>query len=634
MPRRRVYDMTMKITYIFPALLFILLVAFMIKLPNLRSCRLPSLRDYRKLSSRSYKAGRKKDARASVSLPVPDDCEKELARTDLIIMAAIMLIYGCVAFIGLGNHNSPESFAAMEDTSAVVRLDEESYPSKIMLFDGVGEGRYSIEFSDDGENWQNIGEFEQDYISVLKWNEYFPVADHSPKYVRFTGIGPVYLGEVAMYDGDGRQIAISPGDDSTASARITDEQDDAQSKQHFLNSTYFDEIYHPRTAWEHLNAVKPYEISHPPLGKLIIALGVSIFGMNPFGWRFMGTLFGVLMLPIVYIFSKKLFGGRIVPTAATIVLASDFMHFAQTRIATIDTYGVFFTLLMYLFMYMFIDCEYEGKHRTALRNLALSGIFFGFGAASKWTGIYAGAGLAVIWLVFWVNNSYFGFKAFIKNALFCIPFFIIIPALIYYVSYAAYGVAAGMHGIGMFFKKEYLDIVLENQSFMFSYHSELVAEHPYSSKWYQWLLDIRPILYYLDYLDDGMRSSFGAFVNPALCWGGLMSLFVLIYTTLFRDDRQAGFILVAYLAQLLPWILITRLTFAYHYFPCSVFLVLSMAYVFKIMQLNSKHWKICVGGFVAVSVLLFIMFYPVLSGINIKGDTASKLLAWLPTWPF
>ena len=65
-----------------------------------------------------------------------------------------------------------------------------------------------------------------------------------------------------------------------------------------------------------------------------------------------------------------------------------------------------------------------------------------------------------------------------------------------------------MHGIGMFFKKEYLDIVLENQQFMFNYHSGLVAEHPYASKWYQWILDIRPILYYLDYYDDGTRSSF------------------------------------------------------------------------------------------------------------------------------
>jgi len=129
---------------------------------------------------------------------------------------------------------------------------------------------------------------------------------------------------------------------------------------------------------EHLNGIYPYEITHPPLGKIIIGIGISLFGMTPFGWRFSGTFFGVLMLPVIYVFAKKLFGGKAVPTACMLLVATDFMHFVQTRIATIDTYAVFFILLMYLFMYMYLE---GGKWR----DLALSGIFFGLGAASKWT---------------------------------------------------------------------------------------------------------------------------------------------------------------------------------------------------------------------------------------------------------
>ena len=89
------------------------------------------------------------------------------------------------------------------------------------------------------------------------------------------------------------------------------------------------------------------------------------------------------------------------------------------------------------------------------------------------------------------------------------------------------------------FSAEYLRMVLDNQSYMFNYHSGIVAEHPYSSRWYQWVLDIRPILYYLEYFNDGTHSSFGAFLNPALCWGGLLSLFVLIYTAIFRPVTAA-----------------------------------------------------------------------------------------------
>ena len=133
----------------------------------------------------------------------------------------------------------------------------------------------------------------------------------------------------------------------------------------------------------------------------------------------------------------------------------------------------------------------------------------------------------------------------------------------------------------MFFTKEYADIVIENQNFMFSYHSGLVAEHPYSSKWYQWMLDIRPILYYLDYLDGGKRSSFGAFRESGAVLGrAYQSFSCWPHAAIFRKDKTAAFILAGYLAQLLPWVLITRLTFEYHYFPCTVFLVLSLGYCF------------------------------------------------------
>ncbi|MDO4983374.1 MAG: phospholipid carrier-dependent glycosyltransferase [Eubacteriales bacterium] len=594
----------MKITYIFPITLFLLLLLFYIELPDIRFC------------------------------PLPDgkNCPKRLDRKDALIMATIAVIYGVVAFTGLGNTSSPQTFVNMQGASASFRLDGENFPSRIMYFCGVGEGCYTLEFSQDGNVWHKAGELEQDYQADLKWKEFSPQYSDVPRFMRVTGNGAVWFGEIALYGDDGELMELIPANDG-ASSMLCDEQDTAVVKSDFHNSSYFDEIYHARTAWEHLNSVQPYEVSHPPLGKLIIALGIKLFGMTPFGWRFSGTFFGVLMLPIMYIFVKKMFGGRTAPTACTVVLASDFMHFVQTRIATIDTYGVFFILLMYLFMYLFITENDKGESKKALCFLALSGVSFGLGAASKWTGLYAGAGLAVIWLGYWAFYCKDGVKAFIKNALFCVVFFVIIPAAIYYVSYFAYGRAYGMSGIGMFFKKEYAHMVLGNQQLMFSYHSGLVAEHPYSSKWYQWILDIRPILYYLDDFNDGTRSSFGAFVNPVLCWGGLVAIAVLVFIAVSRRERNALFIVLAYLAQLLPWVFVPRLTFAYHYFPCSVFLVMALGYIFKLVRQNEK-WKLTVGGFCAVSVLTFVLFYPALTGKIVDSSTATKLLGWLPTWPF
>ena len=142
------------------------------------------------------------------------------------------------------------------------------------------------------------------------------------------------------------------------------------------------------------------------------------------------------------------------------------------------------------------------------------------------------------------------------------------------------------------------------------------------------------IFYYLHYFDDQTRSSFGAFLNPALCWGGLLALFALIFRAAKLREKEALFILAGYFAQLVPWMFVTRLTFEYHYFPSSVFLVLALAYVFRLIENETEHGKAYPVAFAALSGALFVLFYPVLSGLRVESRLASQLLQWLPTWPF
>ncbi len=586
------------IEYAFPIATALLLILFFSVLPPLHICTLP--------------------------LDAPDgQSDRRFSRADTAVLLLIMAIYAVPAFSHLGDTTAPVTFAPMSGESAVLRLERDAVPARLMLYPGVGIGDYTIEYSEDGESYTPVLDFNQGHIEVLKWTELYPETELRPKSLRITCVsGNPWMGEIVLLDADGAVIPVQ-----SSLPALCDEADTVPDEESFMNSSYFDEIYHARTAWEHLHRIWPYEISHPPLGKLILSLGISLFGMTPFGWRFMGTLFGLLMLPILYVLIKKLFGGIAVPAMGTVLLATDFMHFVQTRIATIDTYAVFFILLMYLCMYCYLS-------RESLPALALCGIFFGLGAASKWTCIYAGAGLAVLWAGHWVLRAVADrrpglFAAFLRNALFCVLFFVLIPGLIYYLSYFPYGQAEN----APLFSRAYTKLVLDNQSFMYSYHVGVVAEHPYSSRWYQWILNIRPILYYLHYFDDGTRSSICAFLNPVLCWGGLFSLFVLIYTAIFRRDRKAAFILIGYLAQLLPWIFVHRLTFAYHYFPASVFLALAICYVFSLLRENRRGWLSCAVPFTVVSLLLFLLFFPALSGMPVDNRTAGILMHWLPTWP-
>ena len=561
-----------------------------------------------------------------------------LSRLDAVLCLVITALYAVTAFVGLGDMSAPQSWCRFTERGqyALVDLGSETGLGMIRYYPGLHTGEYRLELSSDGESWRDAGSLSQEYNDLFKWLDYSlaaeGVADTSARYVRITASAELDLGEIAFYDAEGNMLDADGFDYDAGCAALFDEQDAVPERPGYMNSTYFDEIYHARTALEHIENVYPYEITHPPLGKEIIGLGIRLFGMTPFGGRFMGTLFGVLMLPILYVFLKRMTRSSAIAGCATVIFAFDFMHFVQTRIATIDTYSVFFILLMYLFMWRFVS---GGKWRY----LALSGVFFGLGAASKWTCIYAGAGLAVIWLVYWITQARkprFAAR-FIANCGFCLVFFVAVPLVIYYVSYYHYGTARGLEGgVGMFFTRDYFDIVWDNQVYMWEYHSDLVSTHPYASRWYQWLVDARPILYYLEYFEDGTtKSAFGAFMNPLFCWAGLIAIFANALF-IFKDrDGKAAFIVIGYLAQLLPWVLVTRLTFAYHYFPSEVFLILALANVWsRLRSAALPYWRRNMYALTGASAALFAAFYPVLTGLRTPIWYTRSLLKWFPSWPF
>ncbi len=546
-------------------------------------------------------------------------------------MSVITIVYGIVAFTGLGDRKGVSSFCRFDELGqeAVIEFNEPLLPGSIMYFGGIYTGNYGLSFSSDGSAFSAPEELPQQHGQVLKWNYYDISPDHGPvKSVKITSDYYLWLGEMAFFDKNGERIDASRLTFNAFAAPLFDEQEMVPEYPYYLNSAYFDESYHVRTAIEHMEDIWPYEISHPPLGKIIISLGIRLFGLTPFGWRFMGTLTGVLMLPFMYLFLKKLFGGFIIPCCGTLIFAFDFMHYVQTRIATIDSYGVFFILLMYFFFWMYLEVPRgEGISRGKwLPALMLSGISFGLGTACKWICLYAGAGLALIWLIDRIQRgilmrregkSRFFIRETGENVLWCVLFFVLIPAVIYYLSYYPYGRAQGLEGVTMFFSREYAGIVLENQSFMLNYHSGVHTPHPYASRWYEWILDIRPILYFLKDFGDGTRSSIAAFLNPVLCWAGLASVIMIAPRAVLLRDKRAGFLCIAYLANILPWIMVQRILFAYHYFAMTVFLVPALCSVFAPLEKEDRRVfirNLC--GLTALSVFLFAVFYPVLSGIR------------------
>lgn len=574
-----------------------------------------------------------------------------LERKDALPLLLITAIYAVVAFVGLGDTTAPENFhnfAPGRENAVEFSLQQPREISGLLYYGGLYHGgSYTVTYSLDGENYTELCSMEQSHPDVFKWHRLELPETTTVQYLRIYTNRELELGELVLLDASGQAISNSELEYAASAAELFDEPETVPEDltPDFKNGMYFDEIYHGRTAYEHIHNIQPYEITHPPLGKILLGLGIRLFGMVPLGWRFVGTLCGVIMLPLLYVFVKNLSGSTVVAGCGTAIFAFDFMHFVQTRLATIDTYAVLFILLAYLFLYRWLSSGWdspEQRRRDRWLPLALSGICWGVGCASKWTVIYAGAGLAAIWLLHWIFRGRGLCRAghgrrfrreLGESILCCVLFFILAPAVIYYLSYTPYGTAAGLSAPGMYFTRDYLQIVLDNQHYMLNYHVGVEFTHPYSSSWYQWLVDARPILYWRSTLANGWQSSFAAFLNPLVCWGGLLCMLYMAFRSLARRDKKALFILVGYLSQLLPWILVPRLTFAYHYFPCLVFLVLGICHTMALVRQSSRNWKKTVYGFTGACVLLFALFYPVLSGAAAPA-VYERLLAWFPSWPF
>ncbi len=347
-----------------------------------------------------------------------------MERGDALPLLLLTAVYALTAFFQLGDFNAPQSMVKFQQgDSYEFSYNQPVTVDTVSLYTSLGTGYYTLEWEEEDGRWYSLRP-EQYYNSLFKWHileldrnvdqngleitkdndnlDAEPLGPITAARFRITASSAprdegLWLSELALWSG-GKALP-QPDHVDEGTAALFDEHELWSDRYTYMNSTYFDEIYHPRTAYEHLNNVYPYEVSHPPLGKLILSIGIAMFGMVPFGWRFMGTLFGVLMVPILYVFLKNLFGKIPVALCGTALFTFDFMHLVQTRIATIDTYGVFFILVSYYFMYRWLAVPAGKKLRHYVLPLFLSGLFWGIGCASKWTVVYAGAGLALLWLL-------------------------------------------------------------------------------------------------------------------------------------------------------------------------------------------------------------------------------------------
>lgn len=533
-------------------------------------------------------------------------------------MLGLTLATAVLSFAYLGDTTAPQNPLDATDTVLTEQVTVEGTAVDLWVYPGISFGG-SLKVADEGGNVLFVQEL--GYSTCFSWSETrLPVTAGQTLTVT---VENAQVFELAFRDGDGNLVPVTGG------GALLDEQDAVPDTISQLNSMYFDEIYHGRTGYEQLHKMPVYETTHPPLGKDLIMVGIALFGMTGFGWRFSGTLFGVLLVPLAWCFARRLTRKRWIGAVAGTLLALDFMRFAQSRIATIDIYGTFFILLGAYFMLWYCQSVLQKGVNGSLLPMALGGVAFGLGCAAKWTGIYAGAGLAILYLgvlyARWRQKQPGFLEEFRTAALGGVLFYVLLPLCIYILSYLPYWWRDPSFSLGDWW---------QCQVSMYSYHSNLEATHPFESRWYTWLLGLRPVWYYQNtHLAAGMKASIAGLGGPVIWLAGLVSLVVLLWHQVSNRGSRAGAgVLILYGTQLVPWMLVTRCTFLYHYFPSSMFCLAAIALVLSRIRNTRLAQRIGIG-LCGATLVLFVCYYPVLSGLPIPEWWAYALEV-LPSFGF
>jgi dolichyl-phosphate-mannose--protein O-mannosyl transferase len=588
------------------------------------------------------------------------DLGLQINKKDLITVVLLAVVFFSIAAWNLGLTQTPTNTATLTaGQSLYVNLGASTNVKSMLVLLDVGAFNFTVSTGSPG-NWTEVTNVAWPY-SNSAWSENYYLWDEIPvgqttQYLK-VDVGPAgfetVIAQIAVIDQNNQQVDIQSitnvgvENQNPDLHNLIDAQNLVQYPSDYMQNTYFDEIYFVRTAEQYLHLQLPYEWTHPPLGKLIQASGILVFGFNPFGWRIMGVIFATLMIPLIYLLGKKLFGTWIGGFTSAFLLTFDFMHFTMARMGTADTYVVFFSLASQLFFLIYLKNVLDKGWKTSIVPLFLAVTFAALGFSTKWLVLFGFLGQLAILGALRLSevkklkgNISAKFYAFLDRPYSEIVGFLLLGIGIYFLTYIP-DMLAGRSFLG----------VLNLQEQMYIYQSTLKATHPFASPWYSWPFMFNPfnpnthvpLFLELASFPNGTESVIVLLGNPAVWWLGFAAIIGLtVFTVLkifkkqfsfsLKNNLPAVFIIVIFFFQWLIYIFISRITFIYHFYSNVPLLCLGSAFIVN-RYWNNKWGKMLAIAYFALVVALFVLFYPVISGEPISTSFINSL-HWFKSWAF
>ena len=413
--------------------------------------------------------------------------------------------------------------------------------------------------------------------------------------------------------------------------------------------------------------LEPTFVVHPPVAKLLMAVGIRIFGYNAWGWRVAPALFGSLSVLVMYMIGRRLWRSRWLAAAGALLLGVEGLQFVQSRLAMLDIFLSFFILLG---IWLLLEDRARAPGRKGLRWWRLaSGVAFGLAVSSKWAAaplLPVVFGVALAWEAVRIqplrkraapvadgteeavepppeivreprakrDRLWFQAAALLVT-------FALVPILVYLASYTSWFLSTKRYipprchdtvtvsGEERSVPKAGMSLWVCNQREIFDYHRNLKSTnaegnpiHPYMSKAWSWPWISRPAAHYYTATcvpgggaqpcapgQAAQNEEILGLPNPLIWWVGFfIALPLCLWWMVVSRDDVAALLVVLFLPLVLPWFLTTRPLFMFYMTPAVPLLVLMLVHVMKVWSLRATA-----VGFVALAVGAFVYFYPVLA---------------------
>jgi dolichyl-phosphate-mannose-protein mannosyltransferase len=404
-------------------------------------------------------------------------------------------------------------------------------------------------------------------------------------------------------------------------------------------------------------------VVQPPAGKLLIAVGEWLYGLNSVGWRLAPAFFGSLAILVMCRVARRITRSTLLGCVAGLLLSLDGLEFVLSRTGILDIFLMFFVLAAFgclvvdrdvsrarLAEAMVLQRSDEAGPALGIRKWRIAaGVFIGLACASKQYAIwylFAFIGLAIAWDIGARRAA--GLGSYLRGALVrdgkWLPVTLgVIPLVTYVATWSGWLITstgydreyAQQHGI--------TTPVISALYSLFQYHKEMLQfgvglskTHPYMSQPWGWLVISRPVAFFYQcytgpanyhvcpagYTGPEWSQEVLAIGNPAIWWAGIPAMLFCLAWWLTRRDWRAGAAILGVAAGWLTWLpFVSRTKFYYYALEFEPFMILCIVLCLGLIigPVTASLPRRAIGSalagvYVLAVVVLFWYFYPILAG--------------------